>query len=124
MRLEAVLLLATLFEGCNYHDAKGPRVSEPVRQVGTTVTYEEVREKILQPLCLECHNPKLARGGLDLSTEQAARVAIDPGNPRESLLYNMVEWDEMPPSRKIPPLRHLTAEEKSLVKAWIETGAR
>ncbi len=124
MRLTAILLVTACLGGCNYHNAKGPRVSKPARQVGTTVTYEEVRAKILQPLCLECHNPTLAKGGLDLSTATAARVAVDPGNPRESLLYNMVEWDEMPPSQKIPPLRHLTPEEKSLVKAWIETGAR
>lgn len=115
-----------LLMGCQYRDMKNLRepVTEPQADPTKVVTYAMVRQRVLQPLCLECHNSEIGKAGLDLSTVEAAQAAITPGNPKESLLYNMVEWDEMPPSRRIPPLRLLTPEEKALVRGWIQSGAR
>ncbi len=115
-------MAATILLGCQYRDMKNPRDPGTEPQTGEPtkkVTYAEVREQILVPLCLECHNAEMGKAGLDLSTESAAMAAITPGNPTESLLYNMVEWKEMPPSRRIPPLRLLTDIELDLVRDWI-----
>jgi hypothetical protein len=127
MRSALFLILAIGLAGCNYRHMK-PKGQPGEPQSGNpgperVVTYDMVREKVFAPLCIECHNPDMARAGLDLTTHDAAMAAVTRGNPGESLVYNMVEWEEMPPKRRMPPLRLLTAEEKDLVKAWIEGGA-
>lgn len=125
MRWAWVFIAALAVSGCNYRESKLPSQPAPQSEnTGKTVTYEMVRAQVLEPLCLECHNTELAKAGLDLSSRQAAQAAIRAGDPGESLLYNMVDWDEMPPKRRIPPLRLLTPEEKTMVRDWIMTGAK
>lgn len=85
-------------------------------------------ERQIAPLlanhCLECHDSASREGGLDLSRKTAALAggdggkAIVPGKASESLLWEMVESDEMPAKR--PPL---SAKEKSLLREWIDGGA-
>jgi hypothetical protein len=126
MRFLGVMVVALGLAGCNYHEKKNQQpATEPKGPPPgeTAPTYALVREQILEPLCLECHNTEIAKAGLDLSTHEGALAAVTRNDPSESLLYNMVEWEEMPPKRRIPPLRFLTPEEKETVKAWIEAGA-
>jgi uncharacterized membrane protein/mono/diheme cytochrome c family protein len=82
---------------------------------------------IFQAKCVECHAADLAHPKgkfgyvLDLPRVVANPKMIVPGNPAKSELYQMVWDNEMPdPKGDSPPL---TAEEKAIVKAWIETGA-
>ncbi|HTS18666.1 MAG TPA: DUF2231 domain-containing protein [Verrucomicrobiae bacterium] len=82
---------------------------------------------IFQAKCVECHGPDIARPKgkfgyvLDLARVAANPKMIVPGNPQKSELYQMVWHNEMPDPKgdSLP----LTAEEKAIVKAWIETGA-
>lgn len=126
MRLVALLMSVLVLMGCQYRTMKNAKApSEPQTGEPTAkVTYAMVREQVLAPLCLECHNSEIGKAGLDLSTEEAAQAGVNPGNPGESLLYNMVEWDEMPPKRRMPPLRLLTPAEKNLVRDWIQGMTR
>jgi hypothetical protein len=95
-------------------DAERDNASHFQRQVAPTLARH----------CLECHGATTAEGGLDLSTAQAALaggeggVAIAPGDPDASLLWEHVASDEMPKGR--PPL---SADEKAALKSWIENGA-
>ncbi|MEX2139011.1 MAG: DUF1592 domain-containing protein [Pirellulales bacterium] len=79
---------------------------------------------LLARRCLECHRTASKKGGLDLSRKKAALRGgengppIVPGKASESLLLDYVDSDEMPKER--PPL---TAEEKRLLREWIEAGA-
>lgn len=79
---------------------------------------------LLANRCLECHDSASRQGLLDLSKKAAALTggengpSIVPGNADESLLWQMIEADDMP--RKREPL---SAAEKSLVKKWISLGA-
>jgi uncharacterized membrane protein len=82
---------------------------------------------IFQARCTECHGADLARPKgkfgyvLDLARVAANPKMVVPGNPTKSDLYQTVFHNEMPPPEsKRPPL---TAEEKEIVKAWIEVGA-
>jgi len=124
MRWAAFLITALAVSACNYRHNKMEGEPLPQGIPADTVTYEMVRARVLEPLCLECHNTDLAKAGLDLSTREGAMTAVRSGDPSESLLYNMVEWDEMPPKRRIPPLRLLTPEEKALVRSWILSGSK
>lgn len=79
---------------------------------------------LLAAHCLDCHGASEPQGGLMLFTMDAAQrggdsgVAVVPGKPDESLLWQRVDSDEMPP-------RHPLADaEKSVLKRWIQQGAK
>jgi mono/diheme cytochrome c family protein len=82
---------------------------------------------IFQARCTECHGANLARPKgqfgyvLDLARVAANPKMVVPGVPAQSEIYQTVLHDEMPPPKsRRPPL---TAEEKEIVKSWIEAGA-
>lgn len=74
--------------------------------------------------CLECHDSASKQGLLDLSKKSQAIAggengkAFVPGKSADSLLWQMVESDDMPKKRD-----PLSPEEKTLLKKWIDTGA-
>src|SRR5690606_37558483 len=88
------------------------------------VDFDRDVARVLAVHCLECHNDFDFKGGLDLSTEQAARTGGDsgkvltPGNLEQSLLWHRVAGDEMPPEAP------LSDEDKQIVRRWIEAGAK
>ena len=78
---------------------------------------------VLARRCLECHNPIERKGGLDLSTKESLLRGGDsgpivlPGRVDDSLLWERIRRDEMPPERRLP------ADEKQLLARWISAGA-
>lgn len=74
--------------------------------------------------CFECHDAATREGGLDLSQRKTALAGgesgrvIMPGNSAESLLWDHVASDEMPKERDA-----LSAEEKRVLREWIDEGA-
>ncbi len=79
---------------------------------------------LLAKHCLECHDTGNRKGKLDLSRRVAAFAGgsegppIVPGKPDESLLWEVVESDEMPKKRAA-----LSAAEKKVLRDWIQAGA-
>lgn len=73
--------------------------------------------------CLDCHNTTEAKGKLDLTRRASALKGgengppIVPNQPDESLLWEKIDGDEMPPKHPLP------AAEKAAFKAWIAAGA-
>ncbi|MGB8165890.1 MAG: DUF2231 domain-containing protein [Chthoniobacteraceae bacterium] len=85
-----------------------------------------VRE-IFEAKCLDCHGPELPRPKgkfgyvLDLKRIADNPEYVERGNPEKSEIYKMVFNDDMPgEDANVPPL---TAEEKEIVKRWIELNA-
>ncbi len=78
---------------------------------------------ILARRCLDCHSGPEPKGKLNLSTNATAvrggkhGQAIVAGKPDESLVWERVESDEMPPKEPLPEA------EKSVLRNWIATGA-
>ncbi len=74
--------------------------------------------------CVECHDPATKQGGLDLSRKVAALAGGEngksfvPGKSADSLLWQMVETDDMPKKRA-----PLSASDKKKLKQWIDSGA-
>ena len=60
--------------------------------------------------CLDCHSGVEAKAKLDLSRKQSATAALDE-------VWRRVDANEMPPKKP------LTADEKKVLKAWIDAGA-
>jgi len=85
-------------------------------------------DKIVAPLvarqCLGCHNATDKKGGLNLASGKAALAGGDsgpafvPGNVAESLLWEKVSQNEMPPKKP------LADDEKQILKRWIASGAK
>ena len=103
--------------------AAGPaRSGEPP---AATPTFEGAARPILKAHCFHCHGeqPK-PKAELDLRLVRAmvaggrSGPAIEPGRRDESLLWERVEADEMPPGDK-----KLSASEKAVLAAWIDAGA-
>jgi Protein of unknown function (DUF1553)/Protein of unknown function (DUF1549)/Planctomycete cytochrome C len=77
---------------------------------------------VLEKNCVMCHSEKQKMAGLDLSSfsgmmaGSSSGPVIAPGKPERSMLWKMIENDQMPQGGK------LTAAEKQLIHAYIEQG--
>ncbi|MBM4076768.1 MAG: hypothetical protein FJ267_14160, partial [Planctomycetes bacterium] len=73
--------------------------------------------------CAECHYGESTKGGFSLANRESllkggdSGPALVPSKPLESLIWQKVSSDEMPPKRPLPQ------QEKDLLKQWIENGA-
>lgn len=85
-------------------------------------------DKQIAPLftdrCLECHAGADPKGKLDLSRAAGIKrggasgePAVVAGKPDESLLWQFVDSDEMPPNHP------LSTEERAILHRWIQEGA-
>lgn len=85
--------------------------------------FDRVIAPILASRCLECHSGAEPSGGLDLGNRGKAFAggdsgeAVVSGNPQESLLWEKIDQDEMPPKHPLPK------REREVLKNWIEKGA-
>ena len=108
--------------------AAGPDGTSAVESLAKADPRQTLFETKIAPLfanhCLECHDSASKQGLLDLSKKSLAIAggengkAFVLGKSDDSLLWQMVESDDMP--RKRDPL---SAEQKTLLKKWIDTGA-
>lgn len=79
--------------------------------------------KLLRIKCAKCHGPLDPKGQLNLSSLRGmarggeSGIVVSPSDPDDSLLWQRVFDDEMPPNTP------LSAEEKSLLRNWIEGDA-
>ena len=79
---------------------------------------------LLKVRCLKCHSPLVSKGKLNLSSPRSlarggsSGAVIVPGNLEESVLWDLVSSDEMPPKPEEP----LSADEKGMLRRWIEQG--
>jgi hypothetical protein len=92
---------------------------------GTARDFDEQVVPILARHCLECHGATIRKGGLSLATENAFRkggrsgLAVEPGQPESSLLWEQVASGTMPKGRP-----GLSSDEKEILRKWIADGAR
>ncbi|MDA1078328.1 MAG: DUF1549 domain-containing protein, partial [Verrucomicrobia bacterium] len=98
-----------------------------------SISFNDHVRPILSDKCYACHgpDPEDRAADLRLDTEEGAFAdlggyrAITPGDPEESEIFWRIESEEedeiMP-----PPDSHLslTKQEKSIIKQWIEQGAK
>ncbi len=86
--------------------------------------FEQEIAPLLSRHCLECHDTVNHKGKLDLSKKSTAfatskkEIVIVPGKSAESILWEVVEDDDMPDERD-----PLSAVEKQKLRKWIDDGA-
>lgn len=106
----------------------GPQGTSSSELLAQSMPEKTLFETQIAPLlanrCLECHDSASKQGLLDLSRKAPALKggengpSIVPGKADDSLLWQMVESDDMPKNRE-----PLSENEKSLLKKWISSGA-
>lgn len=99
----------------------------PPRATGAEPSAPPDFDRVIAPLlaarCLDCHRGADAAGGLDLQWKERTLAGGDSGTvlvrgrSDQSELWRRVWEDEMPPEHPLP------AEEKRLLREWIEAGA-
>jgi len=116
LRLFTLILLAIVAAG-----ALSPR-GRADEQAPAIVDFDRQIAPLLVTRCLACHCGAAPDGGLSLVDAAAAAKggergpALEPGTT-ESLLWQRVAGDEMPPDHP------LQAEEKALLRAWLDAGS-
>src|SRR5438128_9679597 len=77
---------------------------------------------VLEKNCVQCHGPQRKMAKLDLSNFTgmmeggSSGPVIAPGKPERSLMWKLIENDQMPQGGK------LTVAEKQLIKSYIQYG--
>ncbi len=115
MRIPTIIGLAML---ATLAASAKPVAGEDAGQFDATIA------RLFAGRCLDCHSGPDPKGKLDLSRKRAALaggksgVAIIAGKPEESLLWERVSSDEMPPDSP------LSETEKTAIRTWLSAGAR
>ena len=82
---------------------------------------------VLKQKCVGCHNPKKSKGDLDMSSREAmlrgghSGPAMVPGDAEESLMIELIDFDEMPPRDQKDG--RVTKDELKTLRQWIAGGA-
>src|SRR5205809_2488283 len=77
---------------------------------------------VLEKNCVQCHGPQNKMAKLDLSSftgmmeGSGSGPVIAPGKPERSLLWKLIENDQMPQGGK------LSTADKQLIKSYIQYG--
>ena len=80
---------------------------------------------IMARYCFECHGVEHQEAELDLRTVESilaggeSGAAIVPGKPDESILFEMIHDEHMPPEGKMPG-----ADDIERIRQWIASGAK
>ena len=126
-----IALLGSLLILTIYAQQQPAAMPKPASQKRTVDFQREIRP-ILSDNCFLCHGPDKGTRMMDLrlDTKEGAFTArksgapIVPGNPAASLLYQRIFTGDK--ARVMPPVhskRALTADQKDVIKRWIEQGA-
>lgn len=114
-------------------EAGGPELPQSGRPVPNPIprlepTYNSIREKILVPKCISCHQPGEDAKNIPLLTREdllnSPHEIVLPGNPEESGIIVVTQpgaREKMPPSES--GMSPLTQEEIDIIKEWIRNGA-
>jgi mono/diheme cytochrome c family protein len=121
MLLAAGAVLAPVVVG-GPGDAARVRADEPA----AGVDYERDVQPILAAKCHRCHSAKKRDGKLNMTTREGLLAggvsgpALVPGKPEKSLMFDLVDFGEMPPKKAQP---RVSKEELKTIAAWIAAGA-
>lgn len=115
--IAVILLLAT--NTGNLQSAESKSTTQPLY-------YETAVQAIFEAKCIRCHGSKTKKSGLDLSHAEGilkgseSGKIMQAGDPDASLLFQMIEADEMPPDEK----DRLNQSQLEAIKKWIAGGSK
>lgn len=102
-------------------------IASPLLAKDSPPSFEQDVRPILKANCFRCHGEGAElKAGLDLRLRRfivkggESGPAVVPGDPDESVLYQHIAADQMPPEEVE---KRLTADEVDLIGRWIKSGA-
>lgn len=108
------------------------KTKTPEKPEAEMLLFEDMIHPVFEAKCASCHNDSRAKGEFSMASFQSmlkggesGHPGIVPGNADSSELYKRLilpegDNDRMPPEGKTP----LTSSETSLIKFWIQSGAK
>ena len=112
--IAAFLLLTVLFltNSCKHEGIPADQLPE--------VCFQSEILPIFQNSCASCHGSTRGDAGLDFSNYSGIMKAITPGDADKSKAYKAITstFELMPPDNALP------AEKRTLIRLWIEQGAK
>jgi len=97
----------------------------PAGDAAATEFFEKEVRPLLVKECYSCHSGKLQQGGLRVDSREwllkggSRGTALVPGNPKKSLLVQVVHHDEL----VMPPGRKLADKQIGALEKWVQLGA-
>jgi hypothetical protein len=130
------LSVAVQFAFAKDEKKKEPDISKlPPAAKKADLTYDKDIKPLLEKACIKCHGPEKPKSKYRVDSREAMikggeseEAAIIPGKSEKSPLIHyvsdLVEDMEMPPTEKRDKYPKLTAEQISILRAWIDQGAK
>jgi len=125
-RLALLTLLVGCMLGIRLQGSNAVAAEEPTTAASdAALRFDRDVLPIFKAKCVECHNTDSRKAELDLSSAAGLAAGsesgslVEPGKVDESLLFDMVDSESMPPEGEEP----LTAAELKILKRWIISGA-
>lgn len=109
----ALALLCFQLVACNYQldkqtaDDDEPAATEQLPGEEEVLNFRLVQQRVFQPLCQNCH---AKRGEFTFENYSVVSTRL------EAIGHRVFDLQDMPPSGKMP------ANEKAILKAWLEEG--
>jgi hypothetical protein len=114
--------------------ADSPDLRKLPRPAKQKVEFVKDIKPLLDKSCTECHSGEKPKGGFrtdtieNLTKGSGTDAPIIPGNSEKSPLIHyvadLIEESEMPPTDKRDKYPALTKDQLSLLRAWIDQGAK
>jgi mono/diheme cytochrome c family protein len=122
-----IFLFASVFVGCKHDSLYTPADEPPLEETEcdpNMIYFVNDVLPIIQSNCAfsGCHGGGSAADGIELSTYNGIMDIVNPGNPNDSELYDVITetgGDIMPPS----PYAPLSSEQIQTIREWILQGA-
>jgi len=108
---------------------EAPKDAAAVKLTANEQFFVEKVRPIFESHCFECHGPKKQKGGLRMDSKawlfngSEDKWTVLPKRAGESLIVHRVELDRLEPDAMPPDGDGLSADEKALIRQWIDAGA-
>jgi uncharacterized membrane protein len=124
---EEAILSAWIASGAPNNNVPGPGPDPTPQPPVLAPEFESLKANIFVPRCISCHSVSGSVSHIPLLTKSdfldSPRELVIPGNADESGVVLFVERDD---EKRMPPPETgsgLTAEEKRVLREWIQNGA-
>jgi len=108
---------------------EAPKEAAAVKLTANEQFFVEKVRPIFEAHCFECHGSKKQKGGLRMDSKawlfngSEEKWTVLPKRAGESLMVQRVELDRLEPDAMPPEGDGLTADEKAVLRQWIDAGA-
>jgi hypothetical protein len=121
VRVRLALSLLALGSVALWLPSPTPAVGEEKKPADSKVSFAKDIQPLLADKCGNCHGPKKAKKGIDVTSYDTTMKIVRAGKPDDSRLMKSLIGSG---ARQMPPKNALPEGQIAKVKAWIAAGAK